>query len=138
MKIYFAGSITGGRDDQGLYLEIIKLLTNYGEVLTEHIGDAVVTDAGESLDVGLIFSRDVGWLESADVVVAEVTQVSLGVGYELGIAEKLGKKVLCLYRPREDGNRLSAMILGNKHFSVQAYKTLEDAKTIFDKELINQ
>ncbi len=134
MKIYFAGSITGGRQDQALYAEIIKLLTNYGEVLTEHIGESVITDSGEELDVGLIFNRDVGWLESADVVVAEVTQVSLGVGYELGIAEKLGKKVLCLYRPSE--KRLSAMILGNQNFSVQAYNTLEDAKQIFDSELL--
>ncbi len=134
MKIYFAGSITGGRQDQELYLEIIKLLTNYGEVLTEHIGDAIVTEKGEVLDVGLIFNRDVGWLEQSDVVVAEVTVTSLGVGYELGIAEKLGKKVICLYRPNTD-KRLSAMILGNKHFSIHPYEALEDVKEILDREL---
>jgi len=37
MKIYFAGSIRGGRDDKELYLEIINLLGKYGKVLTEHI-----------------------------------------------------------------------------------------------------
>lgn len=134
MKIYFAGSITGGRQDQSLYLEIIKLLSKYGEVMTEHIGDALVTESGESLDVGLIFDRDVGWLEQCDVVVAEVTTTSLGVGYELGISEKLGKRVICLYRPAD--KRISAMILGNKYFSIQPYSTLEDVKEILDKELL--
>lgn len=34
------------------------------------------------------------------VVVAEVTQPSLGVGYELGRAVALGKPILCLFRPQ--------------------------------------
>lgn len=133
MKIYFAGSITGGRDDQETYLEIIKILSGYGQVLTEHIGDSVVTDKGEQLDAGFIFSRDVGWLEQSDVVVAEVTQTSMGVGYELGIAEKLGKKVICLYQPKE--KRISAMVLGNTYFNCHPYADLNEVKIIFDKEL---
>ena len=35
------------------------------------------------------------------VVVAEVTQPSLGVGVELGRVQLLKKKVLCLFRPQE-------------------------------------
>ena len=133
MKIYFAGSITGGRDDQQIYLEIIKILSQYGEVLTEHIGNSSVTDDGEKLNVTSIFNRDVGWLEQSDLVVAEVTQVSMGVGYELGISEKLGKKVICLYRPKE--KRISAMVLGNSYFKVYSYKDLGEVKIILDKEL---
>jgi len=34
VRIYFAGSIRGGRDDAMLYQRIIALLTEYGEVLT--------------------------------------------------------------------------------------------------------
>ncbi|XP_017164430.1 2'-deoxynucleoside 5'-phosphate N-hydrolase 1-like [Poecilia reticulata] len=46
------------------------------------------------------------------VVVAEVTQPSLGVGYELGrAADMKEKKVLCLFRP-SSGRALSAMIRG--------------------------
>lgn len=37
---------------------------------------------------------------SLPVVVAEVTQPSLGVGYELGRAVVLNKQILCLFRPR--------------------------------------
>ena len=34
------------------------------------------------------------------VLVAEVTQVSLGVGYEIGRAMEMNKDILCLYRPQ--------------------------------------
>ena len=37
-------------------------------------------------------------------IVAEVTQPSLGVGYEIGRAVAMDKKILCLYRP-QDGKR---------------------------------
>jgi hypothetical protein len=36
MKIYFAGPIRGGRQDAALYLEIVRQLREYGDVLTEH------------------------------------------------------------------------------------------------------
>ena len=35
-------------------------------------------------------------------MVAEVTQPSLGVGYEIGRGFALGLKILCLYRPQPD------------------------------------
>ena len=37
IKIYFAGSIRGGREDKILYSQIIENLKKYGTVLTEHI-----------------------------------------------------------------------------------------------------
>jgi nucleoside 2-deoxyribosyltransferase len=44
-----------------------------------------------------IYERDVAWLRESDFVIAEVTQPSLGVGYELGFAEAISKPILCLY-----------------------------------------
>ena len=38
LKIYFCGSIQGGRQDAALYAQLIKKLQAYGEVLTEHVG----------------------------------------------------------------------------------------------------
>ena len=43
MKIYFAGSIRGGRDDVKLYQQIINFISGYGEVLTEHVGNENLT-----------------------------------------------------------------------------------------------
>jgi len=133
IKIYFAGSITGGRNDQELYVELINYLKNKGKVLTEHIADPQLKDTGEigKLSAKEIFDRDVGWIKEADVIFAEVTQVSLGVGYELGLSESLDKKIICLYRPKE-GKRLSAMISGNNKFLVKEYQTIDEARTIID------
>lgn len=127
MKIYFAGSIRGGRDDAGLYGELIQLLQSYGEVLTEHIGDKQLSTHGEGLVAEHIFERDVKWVHEADLVIAEVTTPSLGVGYEIGLAEALGKKIICFYRPQAD-RKLSAMILGNVKLTVVEYKTIDELK----------
>jgi hypothetical protein len=37
-KIYFCESITGGRDDVGVYEHIIEELKKYGHVLTDFLG----------------------------------------------------------------------------------------------------
>ena len=129
MKIYFAGAIRGGRKDAEFYFNIIHYLEKFGVVLTEHVGSTELSEKGEiSLIDNDIFQRDLKWLQSADVLVAEVSTPSLGVGYELGIAEKLKIPVLCLYRSIQ-GNRLSAMINGNEKFQCQAYLEFAEAKT---------
>ena len=136
MKIYFAGSIRGGRDDKELYLEVINLLGKYGKVLTEHIGDKTLSAMGEDgLTDEYIYDRDMAWLNEADVVVAEVTTPSLGVGYEIGKME--GKKpILCLYR-EQDGKRISAMIGGNKNLRIKKYKTIQNIEAILEDFLRN-
>ena len=132
MKIYFAGSIRGGRDDVGLYLQIIEHLKKYGEVLTEHVGDKNLALLGEDgVKDDYIHNRDLEWFIQSNVVVAEVTTPSLGVGYEIGRAVENQKRVLCLYRP-QDGKRLSAMITGSPDVTNAEYKTLDDAKKIID------
>ena len=120
MTIYFAGSISGGRGDQGIYSQIIQLLRSHGTVLTEHFGDPNLTAAGESLTDRDIHDRDIAWLRQADVLVAEVTTPSLGVGYEIGRAVEWGTRVMCLYRPSE-GRRLSGMIAGCDGIEVHRY-----------------
>ena len=129
MKIYFAGAIRGGREDAEFYFNIIHYIEKFGVVLTEHVGNTELSEKGEvSRTDNDIFQRDLSWLQSADAVVAEVSTPSLGVGYELGIAEKLKIPILCLYRPIK-GKRLSAMINGNEKFQCRAYQGLDEAKT---------
>jgi 2'-deoxynucleoside 5'-phosphate N-hydrolase len=132
MKIYFAGSIRGGRDDKALYLEIIEQLNDYGRVLTEHIGDAELSVRGEAADNKAIHDRDLSWLKESDYVVAEVTTPSLGVGYELGKATEWGKPVLCLYRPTES-RVLSAMVSGSAKIKLCEYQSALELRKIFDE-----
>lgn len=131
LKIYFAGSIRGGRGDAELYASIIEELGKYGTVLTEHVGDTTLALHGEDgKSDAYIYSRDVEWLVEADLLVAEVTTPSLGVGYEIGVAERHEKMILCLYRPAPDRS-LSAMIAGNAYLQVEHYQTRNDLAELF-------
>ena len=129
MKIYFAGSIRGGRDDRKKYFELIDFLSTHAEVLTEHVGLESLGKNGEGeLHDEAIYQRDLEWLSSADAVVAEVTTPSLGVGYEIGIAENVGKPVLCLFDESQTEFRLSAMLSGNSNVETFHYHALGQAK----------
>ena len=130
MKIYFAGSIRGGRDDKDLYAQIIVLLKKYGTVVTEHVGDAQITQEGEGAPDREIHDRDIAWLRECDVIVAEVTAPSLGVGYELGRAVEWGKRIVCLYRT-SPGKKLSGMIAGAPGVVVHQYTDVGELPPIF-------
>jgi 2'-deoxynucleoside 5'-phosphate N-hydrolase len=134
MKIYFAGSIRGGRDDQKIYAGIIKILERYGTVITEHVGDASITLGGENAADQEIHDRDIAWLRSCDVIVAEVTAPSLGVGYEIGRSVEWGKRIICLYRPAS-GKKLSGMIAGSPGVVVHNYASVDELPAIFDQAL---
>ncbi|SFC35002.1 deoxynucleoside 5'-monophosphate N-glycosidase [Halobiforma haloterrestris] len=136
MDIYFGGSIRGGRSDVDLYAAIIDVLEDHGTVLTEHVGTENVEE--KEAEVGLtdadIYEQDLTWLRRADVVVAEVTTPSLGVGYELGRAVAWEKPVCCLYRPDGDHD-LSAMVRGNGDVEVIEYETVADVEADLEEFL---
>jgi nucleoside 2-deoxyribosyltransferase len=98
-------------------------------VLTEHVGSESLQDLGENKLTDIeIYQRDMEWLESADAVIAEVTTPSLGVGYELGVAEKRNKPILCLFDQRNQEQCLSAMLSGNSKFKSFSYQSIDQAK----------
>jgi hypothetical protein len=133
MKIYFAGSIRGGREDAAIYAQIIENLREYGEVLTEHVGDINLTAMGDDGPTDkFIHDRDLDWVFSSDLLVAEVSTASLGVGYEIGRAVDANIPVLCLYR-QQPGKKLSAMISGNKQIWVENYSSVEEVAQILEK-----
>ena len=127
-KIYFSGAIRAGREDVGYYRELISFLETHGEVLTAFIGDNSLTQMDEPGVTDLeIWERDVRWVAEADILVAEVTRPSLGVGYEIGRAHQVNTPVLALYRTSPD-RRLSAMVCGDPNVTVQAYHSIDDLK----------
>lgn len=137
MKIYFAGSIRGGRSDVDIYKKIIDHLNKNNKVLTEHVGDYSLSVEGQKhLDNGYIRNRDIDWLKESDLVVAETSNPSLGVGYELAYAEKIGKLVIILHNKNK--SQLSAMIEGSSYFKdINYYETIEEAIEILDKSISN-
>lgn len=121
-----------------LYGRLVEQLGKFGKVLSPFVADKTVTDAsvheGAAMTDKEIYDRDLRLIEECHAVVAEVTQTSLGVGYEVGQAKALGKKILCLYRP-QPGKLLSAMIRGAEEkgsFVTRDYKE-EDLPEILEE-----
>ena len=131
LKVYFAGSIRGGRADAELYSAIIKHIQKRAAVLTEHVGDTSLSalERGPEGDHA-IYKQDAAWLRECDLLIAECTRPSLGVGYELGYAESILKPCFVLYRPSE--TQLSAMIKGDEYFKVFPYDTKAQALEAVD------
>ena len=130
MKIYFAGSIRGGRSDVGLYHRMIEYLKRDHTVLTEHVGDLSLQKS--STDTA-IYNKGTAWLRESDVVIAECSNPSLGVGYELAYAEKCEKPVHIFYN-RYRGS-LSAMLTGDSYFQIHPYGGEDEIYPILDEVL---
>lgn len=124
-KVYFAGSIRGGRVDAKLYREIIEKIGESARVLTEHVGDLSlsVLEKGREGD-GAIYRQDTAWLREADFLIAECTCPSLGVGYELCYAE--AHRIPCYVFYDRTKTQLSAMIAGDPYFHIFPYGTKEE------------
>lgn len=122
LTIYFAGAISGGRGDVAHYREIISALQADGHrVLAGAVAAEDVGAGGEALDSCAIFERDVAWLAEADVIVAEVSTPSTGVGYEIATARyRFNIPVICLYRPAYT-KRCTAMVAGDRQIELIEY-----------------
>lgn len=134
MNIYFAASIRGGREQLSEYQQIIEHLKSHGNVLTEHIGDSLLQKE-KNLTDHEIYNQDVDWLRESDIIIAEVTTPSLGVGYELGKGKKIEKPILCLYKKNADKS-VSAMVSGNPFCRLRHYSTTEEALQLIDSFVI--
>jgi nucleoside 2-deoxyribosyltransferase len=135
MKIYFACSITGGREFESVYQFLVRALTAEGhEVPNAHLAESGVAAGEALLSPTEVYSRDVSWIMLSDRVIAEVSVPSHGVGYEIGYALGLGKHVLALHR---SGRKVSKMISGNPDpkLSTMAYETPDEAVTCIKKFL---
>lgn len=132
-KVYFAGSIRGGRADAGLYGRVIRHIQKEHIVLTEHIGDLSLSKLEGDSDVA-IYEQDTAWLREADLVIAECTTPSLGVGYELAYAESHNIPVHIFYD--KSRTRLSAMLAGDKYFYIHPYVGEEELLQMVDKVLL--
>ena len=127
MNIYFACSITGGRKDEQAYQGIVNaLLENGHEVPTASFADPIVLGHEPILAPKDVYERDVGWIDGCDLLVAEVSTPSHGVGFEISYALNIGKPVFCVF---QEGIAVSKMITGNTNpiIRVMAYASIEQA-----------
>ena len=133
-KIYFAGSIRGGRVDADLYCRIIDYIQRTDVVLTEHVGNSnlCLTEQGPDRDAH-IYNQDTAWLRESDMLIGECTCPSLGVGYELAYAESHGIPCHIFYDRTK--TQLSAMLTGNPYFNIHPYATEDEIYPLLDQIL---
>lgn len=111
MNLYFACSLTGGREHEAIYGVIVRHLLQAGhQVPTAHLADPSVMELEAIESADDIYRRDIAWITACDALIAEVSTPSHGVGFEVAFALGLEKPVLCCYR---EGVTVSKMILGN-------------------------
>lgn len=112
MKIYFAGAIRGGREKVYDYQKMVKQFEKCGaEVLTKHVANPELSAKGENMSFKAIYERDIKWLKECDIIFADITIPSLGVGYEIAWAENLGKTIYAIYE--KDAN-VSGFLRGDE------------------------
>ena len=138
--IYFCGSKFGGRQDEILYNILFKKLERFGDVIQPFDPEKGINQIGSRREHRLsMHDRDVVLLTMCDVMVAEVTHPSLGVGYEIGRAVELGKPVLCLYRPLPR-KKLSGLLRGmdnSEYLRVVDYDAPDQVDQIFQDFIPN-
>ena len=125
MNIYLACTVRGDRRAAEVTRMLGDVIEQMGHaVLTRHL----LTDDPDS-DEGLlteraVFERDLAWLDTADVLVAEATGSSYGVGFEagyvLGRSAETGQRVLVLYEAARRAH-VSRLIVGNTHPACTTY-----------------
>jgi hypothetical protein len=129
--VYFVCSIAGGRDYAFVYKDLMEVIKNSdvkvkGEVFADpNLEASLGTDPGSSPSE--IWERDNVWLNEADAVIAEATQPSLGVGYQIARAEALGKPILVLFYKKYT-ERFSWMISGSPNIKTYGYDEYDEAQ----------
>jgi hypothetical protein len=101
----------------------LNLLPEIENVLRSCGLDVFVFKIGGSPDN--IFQRDYEQLELCDVIVAEVSEASHGVGIELGISHCLNHKIVLVF---EKGKKVSALARGIPNAVLVEYENLEEMK----------
>lgn len=132
VNIYLACTVRGDRGAVAVLREVADHLEGAGHtVLTRHLLDDNVDSAESSLTEREVFARDMEWLTAADVLIADASGSSYGVGFEvgyvLGRSDVTGQRVLLLYN---DARRsvVSRLIVGTDHQRciVHSYQRADD------------
>ena len=103
LKVYLAVPIIANRNVNKARI-IACILSELGYKLAS---DWVISEnPGYHLSPAAVFQRDTQSVRNCDVLVAEVSTRSHGVGMEIMLAQVLGKPIIALYQPSAPVSRL--------------------------------
>ena len=125
MKVYVSGSIYGGRQKIDIYKKLIEKLEEFAEVVNKNIVNENIFEEEKYQDDNEIFEDLERKMREADYIIAEVTVPALGVGYEIGFADMIGKKIIAIY-DLNDIEKVTTMIRGNKRIKLIGYHKIEE------------
>jgi hypothetical protein len=111
MKVYFLGSIKGKNKYLRYYELIVNELRKQGHTVVENTLNPE-EDYVYSLDQDekvAYYKKITGWINSADVIVAEVSYQSLSLGHEVTLAVEREKPVILLYTGGNEPHLLQGM-----------------------------
>lgn len=121
-KIYLSVPLVVNRDIK-IAREIARIIKNADhEIVSSWV---LKRNPNGGLSEAEVFKRDTEGVKACDVIVAEVSTPSHGVGMELMLAHLLRKKIICVYKA---GRKLSWMIRGLPNVTTIEYKNIRDLR----------
>jgi nucleoside 2-deoxyribosyltransferase len=139
MRIYLACTVRGDREGVLAGRAICQRLQHHGhDVLTTHLLADDVDHAESTLTEEQVYRRDLEWLSQCDMLVAEASGSTYGVGFEVGYvagrARETGQRVLLVYNAARRA-MVSRLISGNcdEACTTFAYRTLEELNDFIDR-----
>lgn len=125
MIIYCAGPIKGDTTYQNSYQEIINFIDTLGHTALAELNGKF--NSTIPLTDNQIFKRDIKWIDGSDLMVAEISGPSLGVGFEIAYA-LFEKKIPVLALASKEVKKLSAMITGcdSELLTLERYGEVEE------------
>ena len=140
MRVYLACTVRGDRGGVEAGRAIAARLQQLGhQVLTTHLLADDANEAEGTLTEDAVFRRDVEWLSTCDLLVAEASGSSYGVGFEvgyvLGRAAQTGQRVVLVY-DRARRHAISRLITGNCDEACTSfgYRTVAELIAFLDRQ----
>lgn len=144
MKIFVIGAVSSAKESQ---LSKYKL---YKRVLTQNIKDLVLIAPEEIWQIREEYDRsypnlqkvqldekmvkfDLDQVRDSDLIICDLTELSTGMGIELGVAHENNKRVMFFY---ENGSYVSNMVSGSFPYSkFIEYGDEKDLERVLKKEI---
>jgi len=100
MKVYFVGSITGKKQYLENYRRIVEALKKLGVDVAENTLEPTEDYVKSLPDDGKVeyYKKVLQWINAADIVIAEGSYQSIGVGHEISLAIGKGKPVVVVHQ----------------------------------------
>lgn len=134
MKLFLAGAVSTATESQlEKYNTYKTILENFGSLTFPdkiwEYREKCIRDFPEKskLEIDkLMVDYDLGLVRECDLMICDISQISTGLGIELGVMHEQNKKIVFFY---ETGSYVSNMITGSFSSSeFIEYKNIEDLK----------